>query len=497
MSDRPNVLLVVLDTARADALEPYGAAPGSSPAIADLARRGAAVAHAYAPANWTLPSHVSFLSGLLPRSTGLRLAMGDPQDQSRNAELVAGLAGRMLPAVLRAAGWDTRAVSANPWVDPFHGFGGGFEEFVAVTGSRGHDRSFGTEHGAEDQGRRARLRRAVDRSREALRAEVDDGAEQAGRVVREWVAGLDRRRPFFWFVNLLECHSPYAPPRGYARLGPLERVRAAADDDRYGTLDAVVRTNCGLLSLPDPVLDRMRRAYPGGVRNVDRWLADVLAALDAARVLDDTLVVVTSDHGENLGESGRTGHMYWLDERLLHVPLVCAGPVELTTTGAFSLSSLPRLVADAVGLREHPWHADALPTGLAVAQADAAIDPNDPRLPAAIEERNLDEFAVWRLTTPGTMATDGRYKVVREGDDDWLYDLDADRDEVAPVRLDARVALGYGPEVARLRDAVDAAAPRSGGPLIAAQRAPASAQSAPPAAPDPQLAERMRMLGYL
>src|SRR5437588_6018392 len=92
VNDRANVLLVVLDTARADALEPYGAAPGSTPAIADLARRGAAVPHAYAPANWTLPSHVSFLSGLLPRAAGLRLAMGDPDDQSRNAEIVAGLA---------------------------------------------------------------------------------------------------------------------------------------------------------------------------------------------------------------------------------------------------------------------------------------------------------------------------------------------------------------------------------------------------------------------
>ncbi|MCU1601841.1 MAG: arylsulfatase family protein, partial [Frankiales bacterium] len=69
--DRPNVLLVVLDTARADATEPYGAAPGTTPVLRDLAARGTAVRSAYAPSSWTLPSHASLFSGLMPRALGL------------------------------------------------------------------------------------------------------------------------------------------------------------------------------------------------------------------------------------------------------------------------------------------------------------------------------------------------------------------------------------------------------------------------------------------
>jgi len=73
---RPNVLLIVLDTARADAFEPYGGGTGASPVVGDLARRGAALPLAYSPSNWTLPSHVSMLSGLLPRESGLAQAPG-------------------------------------------------------------------------------------------------------------------------------------------------------------------------------------------------------------------------------------------------------------------------------------------------------------------------------------------------------------------------------------------------------------------------------------
>lgn len=487
VNDRPNVLLVVLDTARVDAVEPYGAA-GNTPAIADLARRGRAVPHAYAPANWTLPSHVSFLAGLLPRASGLRLAMGVPDEMSFNAARVAELAPRMLPAVLRAAGWETRAVSANPWIDPRHGFSHGYDDFVTVTGARGHGREF--TQSTDPEGLVHRWRRRMHRSREALRAEVDDGAEHAGRVVREWIDALDRSKPFFWFVNLLECHSPYAPPRRFARLGALDRVRAAADHERYGTLDAVTLTNCAALALPDDVVTRMRRAYAGGVSAVDAWLADTLEALDVVGALDDTLVVVISDHGENLGESGRTGHMLWLDDRLLRVPLVSAGPVDLRAPDVASLAQLPRLLADAIGLADHPW-SEELGNGVAVAQSDPAIDPADPRLPAAVAERGLDDYAVWRLTTPGTMATNGRYKVVREGDDEWLYDLREDPAEAVPVRLDARVAIEYGDAIAVLRDAVDAAAPTAAGRVTGLVPAAASP------GPDPELAERMRMLGYL
>ena len=144
-SPRPNIVLVVLDTARADALEPYGAPPGSSPALGQLAARGTAVRDVFSTANWTFPSHVSMLSGLLPRSSGLVRVVED------TAERMADLAPRLLPSVLSGAGYATKAVSANPWIHPRNGFANGFDEFVPVQGTHRHS-GFTWGAGAGSQG---------------------------------------------------------------------------------------------------------------------------------------------------------------------------------------------------------------------------------------------------------------------------------------------------------------------------------------------------------
>ena len=488
MSLRPNVVLVVLDTARADALEPYGAAAGSSPALADLARRGTAADNVFSTANWTFPSHVSMLSGRLPRDAGL-YRVGDDV-----LERMSALAPELLPVVLGKAGYATKAVSANPWIHPTRGFDTGFEEFVPVQGTHKHS-GFNAGAGAGDDGSRWRRSRvAVSRGVNALKAEADHGATEAAGVIRRWLATIDSSRPFFWFVNLLECHSPYAPPRRFARLGPLDRVRAAFDHEHVNGLLALWAINSGAREVESARIDRMRRAYPGGVLAADAWVGDLLEQLDSAGVLDETIVVVTSDHGENLGEAGRVAHSLWLDDRLVRVPLVSAGPVQLATDGATSLASLPRLVADAVGLADHPWRQPAYPQGVGLAQFDPPVPRNDPRFHELRERLALDDYAVWRLTTPSTCATDGTLKLVVEGDEEWVYDLVTDPGEVAPLHVDGKSALRYGERLGALRRAARAALPG------AEQVAPSDSDSQAAVAfgaMDDEMAERMRMLGYL
>lgn len=489
-SQRPNVVLVVLDTARADALEPYGAARGSTPAIADLAGRGTAATDVFSTANWTFPSHVSMLSGRLPRDVGLYRVGDDVRER------MAALSPHWLPTVLAAAGYDTRAVSANPWVHPTRGFDNGFAEFVTVEGTHRHSGFNAGAAAGDGQSVVRRWRAGLPRVVDAVRATADHGAAEAADVVRRWTADLDRTRPFFWFVNLLECHSPYAPPRRFARLGPLERVRAAFDHEHVNGLLSLWAINSGAASVEPDRIDRMRRAYPGGVRAADAWVAMLLEQLDSAGVLDDTVVVVTSDHGENLGESGRVAHALWLDDRLVRVPLVSAGPVALATAGATTLAALPGLVADAVGLESHPWRAPAFPAGLGLAQFDPPVPRDDPRFAELRERLALDDYAVWRLTTPSTCATDGRLKLVLEGDEEWAYDLEADPAEVAPVHLDGRTAVQFGDRLARLRSAVLVTRPRRAGtPAAVHVMSQAAVALAEPA--DDAMAERMRLLGYL
>src|SRR6187200_1890848 len=132
--DRPNVLVIVLDTARADALEPYGAAPGTTPALAQLASSGKALPDVHSTACWTMPSHASMFTGLLPRAAGLNRAPGERPSGCK--PVLEGAVDRMLPEVLRRAGFRTRGVSSNLWVARASGFATGFDEWRDVSPNR-------------------------------------------------------------------------------------------------------------------------------------------------------------------------------------------------------------------------------------------------------------------------------------------------------------------------------------------------------------------------
>src|SRR5687767_4200605 len=133
----PNVLLIVFDTARADAFEPYGAAAGSSPAVADLARAGRALPDVRSTACWTVPSHASMFTGLLPRAAGLGRAPGGTPAGCRPA--MEAHADRVLAEVLRRGGYRTRGISTNLWITEGSGFATGFEEFSTVDATRQPD----------------------------------------------------------------------------------------------------------------------------------------------------------------------------------------------------------------------------------------------------------------------------------------------------------------------------------------------------------------------
>jgi arylsulfatase A-like enzyme len=475
----PSILCVVFDTARADALEPYGAPVGASPAVAQLAGSGRALAP-YATAPWTLPSHASMFTGLLPSAVGVGETGEEREDA---AAALHAQAARMLPEVMRGAGYATAAVSTNVWVTPWTGFDVGFERFeLTDTGRQGRI------HAA---GRRAGFNWA----KEAVRAKVDDGAAAAERVLAGWIEELDADRPFFWFVNLMECHSPYLPPRPYNDLGAIDRLRAGVEARRHLTLDAIWRTCLGSLTVPVEAIERMRDLYAASIRYMDDWTARLLERLDSRGALEDTTVIVMSDHGENLGEDGLIAHSFSVDDRLLRVPVVVSGP----GAGALpermtSLGELPLLVASLAGLDRHPWSAEDLPDeGIAVAQLNPPLPRDHPRVDAVRSEWNLDEGAIDRLTSRFVAATDGRFKLVRGAGREVLYDLDADPLELAPNPPDAPGApAGAEEAVPALRGAIEnpAANPRAGAGESHRTEHPSEAETE-------AIEERMRLLGYL
>ncbi len=473
-AQRPNIVLLVLDALRADAVEPFGAPPGSSPALAELARRGTAVAGVRSTASWTLPSHTAMFTGELARGIGLGQAPG--QSPQGAAPVVRAQSDRLLATVLRRAGYETRGVTTNVWAGKASGFDTGFDEFVELDTSR---------HAALGGGIRRRLRWDL----EAARARGDDGAAEAERSIARWVAELDGR-PFFWFANLVECHSPYLPPRGFAGASLLTRLRAADEASRYLNFDSIVQSWLGVTSVPEAAFARMRRLYAASLRYVDEWVRRLLASLEDVGVLEDTLVIVCSDHGENLGEGGLMTHGLSLDERLLRVPLIAAGPGAGAFQGTVSLSELPARIAAAVSLGDHPW-SGGLATGLPVAQWDPfALSKG--RIAELIEQWQLGSDAVRRLTTPLTCAVSGQFKLVRgaEESDESLYDLAADPLELAPLREAGAMAARAGEQLASLRAAVNHPAAQATAEVVAEPDVLPADEAA-------DIERKMRLLGYL
>lgn len=470
---RPNVIVVVCDTARADAFEPYGAPVGSTPAVADLARRGVTTSAAHSTAGWTLPSHASMFTGLLPRQLGLGAEGARPFRLDDHSD-------RVLAELLRRAGYSTAAASANPMVGRGR-FGAGFERFHVVRGGRRH---------APGRSVRERARWA----RDAVVARIDDGLDEIDGLLRRWLDDVASDQPFFWFVNLMECHSPYLPPRPYNDLGLVDRWRAGDDAARYLSHSGLARYCMGELDAPAATLARMRHLYAAAVRSMDDWLARFLGELDGRGLLDDTLVILTSDHGENLGEGHLLAHGFSIDDRLLRVPFVAAGPGAAALPGGAvaSLTGLPVLVADAVGLRGTPWHDDPVYDDVVVAQNDG-LRVFGQVIDLDATGWDLPEATVAAMGQALTAISDGSFKLVRSGDRERLFDLRAD-----PLEL-SDVLAGHAAVAGRLRERLDAIE-RAPGTLVSGLAAAASTTDSYPRVDEEEeaeLEERMRLLGYL
>jgi hypothetical protein len=247
----------------------------------------------------------------------------------------------------------------------------------------------------------------------------------------------------------------------------------------------------GQHDVPAAAMQRMRHLYDRAVSYMDEWLGGILEALDARGILDDTLVIVTSDHGENFGEGRLLAHGFSLDERLIRVPLVLAGPGADIPGELFTLAETPRLIARAVGLERHPWEDDALPQGAVVAQYDPMGEPDDPRVQRYARRTGVSLEGVERLCARFTCATDGRLKLVLRNGVELLYDLTRDPLEQSPI--DA-ADLTDGAPVEALRAALRH-------PAVTEAAAP---EDAPEGAPDQASAEemaeierKMQLLGYM
>jgi arylsulfatase A-like enzyme len=280
-----NVLLLVIDTLRADHLGLYGYERPVSPEIDAWAARGAVFDRSLATSPWTLPSFGTLFTGHLPsRHTAGVVA---PSDTGEPAFVRMDGSVRTLAEILGDAGYATVAIVNNPFLNPGFDIGRGFDTYDYMGGDN------------------ARIRRAnviVDRA-------------------CAWLATRSERRPFFMVAHFFDPHMDYDPPPA---------VRGRFKDGYEGSLTVPIAdlhgVRAGKVSLDEKDKSFIVGAYDEEVLFVDTQAGRLLEGFRSRGLLDDTLVVFVSDHGEEFWDHGGFEHGHTMFQELLHVPMVVWGP---------------------------------------------------------------------------------------------------------------------------------------------------------------------------
>lgn len=303
-SSQKNVLMIVVDSLRADALE-EALEDGSAPALAEIARGGTIFSKAYSQSSWTKPSVATLLTGQYPHAHGA---------EGRNDALPEQL--QTLAEVLSQVGYRTAVFSANPWVSPTFGFGQGVADFMESEPGGDPSRllAFVRVVQAAERFAGVPLARpvAVLRRRLGLLSPHRTNCERDEELVSVGLSWLRSQpdTPFFAYFHLMSTHLPYEP---HPRAPKVERTRQlAAQRDR------------SVLTPREQVL--VREDYRGTVRLVDRTIERLVNTLRDLGLHDRTLVVVTADHGDEMYEHASLGHGKTLYPEVVRVPLLVSLP---------------------------------------------------------------------------------------------------------------------------------------------------------------------------
>jgi arylsulfatase A-like enzyme len=287
---RPAIVLITLDTTRADHLSCYGYPRKTCPNLDRLAAESLVFEKAISPATWTLPAHASLFTGKFAATHGvckaidgvLNLVVSDYGPEAVNHYRAHPMAAgeHTLAMLLRDAGYRTSAVVAGPWLKRVFGMDRGFEEYD-------------------------------DNNIETVNARpADQVTDRAIELLSE-----PCRQPRFLFLNYFDAHFPYQPPKEFTQLYSSSDL----DGRRPGAQSSVdARTNL---------------LYDAEIRFMDQHLGRLFEELKRLGIYDDAWIIVTADHGEMLGEHGVMGHPGVVYQEAVHIPLIVKHPRAQQKTG--------------------------------------------------------------------------------------------------------------------------------------------------------------------
>jgi arylsulfatase A-like enzyme len=370
--EKPNVLFIIWDTVRAASLSLYGYNRPTTPTLERLASESVVFDRAYAIAPWTLPSHASLFTGRAFHELSTDWLTPLDDEPVTLAELFA------------RKGYATGGFVANYfYCSRESGLDRGFHRYDVYPSPSLAQFILGSSP--------ARVFFNSWGARGAFGFTQKPGRKEASGVNAEFRRWLDRLdgKPFFAFLNYFDAHAPYLPPSPWDTMfGPILPSR-----------DPSMREG---RAFTERELQAEIDAYDGGIRSVDDHLALLLEDLERRGILDNTIVIVSSDHGEEFGEHGIFTHGNSLFERSLHVPLLIHFPARLPGVRVRHWVSIRDVAATVAALArldpglggnslERFWIADRPPRSdsLMAAAAGGAPTPADSRLAAAASRAAL------------------------------------------------------------------------------------------------------------
>lgn len=285
----PNIIFISIDTLRADHLGCYGYERDTSPGIDALAKESVRFDHAFSQSSWTLPSHMSMMTSQYPHVHGVETGRKPLPDSAVT-----------LAEVLSSSGYYTAAFVSWVYVDSRYGFSQGFDAFKELIPPKNK----------------------VDSS-----TKWSFKAKQVADAAIEWVEKPNRgETPFFLFVHFFDPHIDYAPPDGYDKMFDPDYAGPA-----QGTFQWLKTYIKGIHRVPNKIaprdLEHVKALYDGEIRYTDLHIKRLLDAVDKHVGLDNCLVVLTSDHGEEFFDHGSMeGHQWTLYDEIIHVPLIIRFP---------------------------------------------------------------------------------------------------------------------------------------------------------------------------
>jgi len=332
-AEAPNIVLLVVDTLRADHLSTYGYSRPTSPNITEIARQGVNFTSAISPSSWTLPAHASLLTGLLPHEHGA-------DDEGH------GLQGHArLPVMLESKGYRTGAFSGNNlFFCRRTGMGDGFIYF---------DDYF---YSLADSFHRTVWGRLVfyelSRFFNIKELPARQRAEEINRRTLDWI-NQDKSKPFFVFLNYYDLHSPYLPLQPYRRKF-----------SKFANPGGILTQGDDYPDLTPDQLQSEVDAYDGAISYVDDAVKNLMDGLRKAGLDKNTLVVITADHGEAFGEHGLLKHRNALYLPLIRVPLIFWWPGKIpagiNVNQPVSITSIPTTLLDIAGVHNPAFKAPSI-----------------------------------------------------------------------------------------------------------------------------------------